>query len=355
MKDNVLFLSNKMQSVNDSTTLPQMWRSIEQWANGLPDPPSGGGYASLTGPGKTTTPGDLTQAGGMTINSPSSSSMGFQVNSNSGVFIQSTLGGGPSGGSLNLAFSAGVGAELQTTAGALRITQAGTGQFNIANTNPSGLGIYMYAQTGPILIRSSSFSGTQPINLGNHISTVNLYTNTSNPNGVITAAAKGDICFESTTPAMWMATAAGTSWTQVGAGGIPDPFNIIVTGVNLAVPATGYADSNYIAVNAGPSPAIDIYADEQIYIHSSENNVDIHADNGSITMRADTTGIGHISLDASNIDIAPTSGSKIGFYNPVGGPVTRQTITGSRAGNVALANLLTALNLLGIIANSTTA
>lgn len=38
------------------------WRTIERWANAL-QTGGGGGYASLTGPGQTVTPGALTQAG----------------------------------------------------------------------------------------------------------------------------------------------------------------------------------------------------------------------------------------------------------------------------------------------------
>lgn len=46
-------------------------------------------------------------------------------------------------------------------------------------------------------------------------------------------------------------------------------------------------------------------------------------------------------------------GDGIGFYGA--SPITKQTVTGSRAGNVALASILTALTSLGIVTNSTTA
>jgi hypothetical protein len=45
-------------------------------------------------------------------------------------------------------------------------------------------------------------------------------------------------------------------------------------------------------------------------------------------------------------------GNALGFYSAA--TVAQQTVTGSRGGNAALANLLTALNTLGLIVNSTT-
>jgi hypothetical protein len=46
------------------------------------------------------------------------------------------------------------------------------------------------------------------------------------------------------------------------------------------------------------------------------------------------------------------TGSSLGFYNA--GAATKPTVTGSRAGNAALASLLTKLALLGLITDSTT-
>jgi len=71
-----LFIPNKEAVANTPHELPRTFREIERWANRL----SGGGglYASLTGPGETTTPGDLTQSGGFTINTPASSTMGIE-------------------------------------------------------------------------------------------------------------------------------------------------------------------------------------------------------------------------------------------------------------------------------------
>lgn len=56
---------------------------IERWAANLR-----GGYASLTGPGEATSPGDLTQAGGFEVDIPSTDPNGFTVSNNSANFTQ---------------------------------------------------------------------------------------------------------------------------------------------------------------------------------------------------------------------------------------------------------------------------
>ena len=48
-------------------------RAIERWANALPP----GGYASLTGPGETTTPGRLDQEGGLFIDDSAGDGIDF--------------------------------------------------------------------------------------------------------------------------------------------------------------------------------------------------------------------------------------------------------------------------------------
>lgn len=72
--------------------------------------------------------------------------------------------------------------------------------------------------------------------------------------------------------------------------------------------------------------------------------VDVKAN--SVTIRAETA--------AGNTDIRiEILEDKIGFFTVA--PVVRPTITGSRAGNAALASLLTGLNGLGLVIDNTTA
>ena len=66
---------------------------------------------------------------------------------------------------------------------------------------------------------------------------------------------------------------------------------------------------------------------------------------GELVMATDAGNEGRLLICPAN---------ETGFVSPVGG-VTPPSITGSRNGNVALANLLDALETLGIITNNTTA
>lgn len=76
--------------------------------------------------------------------------------------------------------------------------------------------------------------------------------------------------------------------------------------------------------------------------------------------RWDTSGHGNIA-DAKNLILGSTTGTKIGtattqklgFWNAT--PVVKQTVTGSRGGNAALASLLTALATAGLVVDSSSA
>ena len=54
------------------------WERVVVGSGGTPI--SGSGYKSLTGAGETATPGDLTQEGGLDVEAPAGSSVGFTVN-----------------------------------------------------------------------------------------------------------------------------------------------------------------------------------------------------------------------------------------------------------------------------------
>jgi hypothetical protein len=112
-----------------------------------------GGYASLTGPGQTATPGDLTQAGGLEVDAPAGSAVslnsvefienisakGFYVTDNSigvkarGVHINST-------GDLGIVLSDGGVASL--THKGIFLNEAGDGNILLstaATTGPNGI------------------------------------------------------------------------------------------------------------------------------------------------------------------------------------------------------------------------
>lgn len=55
---------------------------IQRWVNAM----AAGGYASLTGPGETQTPGDLTQAGGLAVNAPVGSVFALSIGSSGNTY-----------------------------------------------------------------------------------------------------------------------------------------------------------------------------------------------------------------------------------------------------------------------------
>ena len=71
-------------------------------------------------------------------------------------------------------------------------------------------------------------------------------------------------------------------------------------------------------------------------------------------MLGGTGSAGRLRLNPSgNPVILGTAGGKLGFYGAA--EVVKQDVAGSRGGNAALANLLTALATEGVITDSTTA
>lgn len=114
-----------------------------------------GGYASLTGPGQTASPGALTQQGGLTVNDPNGDGVTVQsegfvtiiAESADSVLIATTGGGGisvSSDGGLDLTDSSTTALTIEETGtGGIAIVDAGSGAdiLTLPNlpTSPSGL------------------------------------------------------------------------------------------------------------------------------------------------------------------------------------------------------------------------
>jgi len=80
---------------------------------------------------------------------------------------------------------------------------------------------------------------------------------------------------------------------------------------------------------------------------TSNTDIYVKADTGALHL-GDTTSTDVIVLSSGGTKIL----GNVGFYNTT--PIAKQTVTGSRGGNAALASLLTALASHGLITNSTT-
>lgn len=198
---------------------------------------SGGGYLSLTGPGQTSTPGDLTQLGDFTIDGQTSA--GLTVNGDTNL-----------NGSL----------IVLDTMGNIEITQSGTGLLKILNNNSSGSsGIEIESTDAGIVIIGPA-------------SNIEQFTNGS---------------------------------IQLQAGGT-------VGEISLTTSVAG--------ASVGMSTA---------------------------------SGTASISSGASGgVQIQGATGGDLGFFGSSG--TARPTITGSRGGNAGLASLLTALDNMNLIHDTTT-
>ena len=117
-----------------------------------------GGYASLTGAGRTATPGDLTQAGGLTVNSTSGISL-EDTSSAPGILIQES-GGGPI--AIQALGSVGtIAIQQEATSGGIVIKNFGTTSgtnIDIETTSGSGGDITLNAAGDLDLFSSNNIS-----------------------------------------------------------------------------------------------------------------------------------------------------------------------------------------------------
>lgn len=218
------------------------------------------------------------------------------------------------------------------------------------------------------------------------------------PNGVVFAP-MGTLGVERDVPALWQNTDGVSAWSQVGgAASFPITFSdgtytytieiasnamVLKTVLNAGSVlqdrlelfrngGTFFTDSvgggtffnlsnaGGFFVNDGTTPAsggsggIQLNSTGAIQLNSTGSvALNGQSTNGSVTLQAHGTGGVTIiaSGGAGGVTVANNIDS-LGFYST--SPVTQQTVSGSRGGNVALANLLTALANLGLIVDSTT-
>lgn len=142
---------------------------------------------------------------------------------------------------------------------------------------------------------------------------------------------------------------SGRGFVITNSSGIVTPMNEL--GNTIAqfqadkVYATGYAPIGLSAttiVGSGAGLAFSDFLASSVTYLSMLNKVHTYADGSS--MAFGTT---------NGMKIGTATTQRIGFYNTT--PVAQQTVTGSRGGNAALANLLTTLATLGLIVDSTSA
>jgi hypothetical protein len=206
----------------------------------------GAGYASLTGPGETTTPGDLTQLGGLRITDTGAS--GFEVftdgplqvtcNNGTPLLIENAGTGGikiyePAAGPIQIL--------ADTNASRILVEANGTGGANVVNIQSVGsggaVGIAGGANAGfltPTANRveiagrdfvdllfganTGAAKGSRGINVtdsGTGGVGFQLTTNNGNPNGVFNGTHNGDLCVDTSTPGLWQWHSGSTSWVAL--------------------------------------------------------------------------------------------------------------------------------------------
>jgi len=239
------------------------WRNLERWASVIQIAYGGAsGYASLTGPGQTATPGDLTQAGGFTVTAPSTSTMGIVLtdNSSNGIRLRSMGTGNiqlftgnnvivnPGGGiqlnagspifggtlttgrivvgcSERLDLSGDTGLRLMSQVGGAHATASGiviqsgvnSGGYVVQNAAVTIVGLETVQLVYGFNTASGANTAANNVQIHNGSdgsnATVHLFVHGGSPAGVITPAGKGDICFDTGTPGLWIST-DGTTWTM---------------------------------------------------------------------------------------------------------------------------------------------
>ncbi len=98
---------------------------------------------------------------------------------------------------------------------------------------------------------------------------------------------------------------------------------------------------------------ISFYFDGNIRISADSLNSFLSLATNTFIDLATASGIDKIRINSQDEISIGIGGKKIGFHGTT--PINKPTVTGSRAGNIALGSLLTALNDIGLLVNSTSA
>lgn len=150
---------------------------------------------------------------------------------------------------------------------------------------------------------------------------------------------------------------------------VNDGFNSLALGNQEPVAGAGISIINANSSGAGGGISIqdnDTAGGAGLALSSASNVVSLSSPSASMILVAggaggnflklQKTGGGQIQIFGDNVTPVAIhigfSGDTIGFFNHV--PSAKPTVTGSRGGNAALASLLTALDGLGLITDSTT-
>lgn len=145
------------------------------------------------------------------------------------------------------------------------------------------------------------------------------------------------------------ATIVAGRLSNVGAGSQPGAFAVYAPNGSGTAIIWAQARVSVVTATAGAEACSLIFSTR---VAGSFADVATLNSGGNLLVGTATDGMTASGSIAIAQDLAHR-GSKLGFYNTA--PVTKQTVTGSRGGNAALASLLTALATVGEITDSSTA
>lgn len=262
----ILFMPNKQVTGNNPRDLPTAWRTLERWANmialdrGIQEITSvdssvtitnpygpvtdlhaaggGGLYASLTGPGQTVTPGNLTQAGGFTINDTLASGIYL---SSSNRFTSDVYGTSPQYIRLSTGYPSA--SRPSATDGITIVDQAATDPFhggvtlstlhgaanigglscNVASSDLGGAtSMPSGTDTHPVIIYTGRGIGSVTTQGGNGVP---IWANHGPPNAVSPSSGGGVIppvganlcnfCFDTWNGHIWVSNATTGTWSML--------------------------------------------------------------------------------------------------------------------------------------------
>src|SRR5579859_1381656 len=236
--------------------------------------------------------------------------------------------------------------------GAQLLRVGGTGHFSGLLTLDAGLTV----SAGPVSLPASTFSGTITISAGG------LAVNAGGIQAIHGAQA--------TTPGGGGNPPALYGLKITGTGALPDAYLYAVTDANggLAIQAdrtyfVGYSVNYSKLTTIEGFPVIQAGGTAQGFngvtdflVQTNGSNITLfHGSNASDTNIAAYTGFKTNLLGSGVGGTAKISVDSTGLSFYAGATVAKQTVNGSRAGNAALASLLTALAATGLLTDSSTA
>jgi hypothetical protein len=194
---------------------------------------------------------------------------------------------------------------------------------------------------------SAQFNGTLGITTPAAAVVTTLSASGQITSTIATGTAPFSIASTTVVPNLNVSQLLGGTWAIPGAIGstTPNTGRFTTVGVGTATPTY-----RFVVSNSG-AQGIELDSDGAAY-GAGTTGILSYNRSGSAYVALNIDGLA-VNMRASGTVRLTVDGTGIGFFGTT--PAAKQTVTGSRGGNAALASLLTALSTAGLITDSTTA